>query len=526
MASHGDVVEQQIDDLRERMRLLQHDRRANVEILEATKTSNSEEMRSLREEIKNLRTKQAKLQRSENIGQKGSHEIENIQKEALNLRAEYDSLKVIASKCKTQLTKLKDEEKICVLESKRPSQDDTPLARQIRTLENRLDKGMIKYNEAQSIRNTYQHIVKRLKEERISFDNQLAALDRTLHSKQKDYGELMLLGGDASHAREVSQQELHRARLFYEENKSRRDTEFRERQQLVKIRRQMIERQKQREEKQREIIDKQFFDDQIDREGEAAGRGACFMNPEAIAQEEENKIDIYESAFRKIKEATGVSDVNEVIRKIIGQGGTTENLMSLTRQNQASIEQLSELKGKLIKEVEDLKYNGSEGINRRKIVEEQEDKLASSMSHLGRCRTKCDRFVSLLISAKSGVKHLQGKVNDIREDIGFEQVLLTDQSIVQALRACGDVLREATRRIDISRAHRDINALEYSHELQPIPIEKIDAFDCFSKDDLKENRPYNQRINLPSINDDIFEYNDNYSDGLGDIDEDELHGSE
>ena len=93
---------------------------------------------------------------------------------------------------------------------------------------------------------------------------------------------------------------------------------------------------------------------------------------------------------------------------------------------------------------------------------------------------------------------------------------------MQALRACGDVLREATRRIDISRAHRDINALEYSHELQPIPIEKIDAFDCFSEDELKENRPYNQRINLPSINDDIFEYNDNYSDGLGDIDEDEL----
>ena len=33
-------------------------------------------------------------------------------------------------------------------------------------LENRLDKAMIKYNEAQSIRKTYEQIVKRLKDER------------------------------------------------------------------------------------------------------------------------------------------------------------------------------------------------------------------------------------------------------------------------------------------------------------------------------------------------------------------------
>ena len=36
----------------------------------------------------------------------------------------------------------------------------------IRMLENRLDKAMIKYNEAQSIRKTYEQIVKRLKEVR------------------------------------------------------------------------------------------------------------------------------------------------------------------------------------------------------------------------------------------------------------------------------------------------------------------------------------------------------------------------
>jgi hypothetical protein len=46
------------------------------------------------------------------------------------------------------------------------------------------------------------------------------------------------------------------------------------------------------------------------------------------------KLDIFENAFRKIKEATGVSDVNEVIQKIVNQEGTTENLLVLTKENQ------------------------------------------------------------------------------------------------------------------------------------------------------------------------------------------------
>ncbi len=49
--------------------------------------------------------------------------------------------------------------------------DDNPYMRKIRMLENRLDKAMIKYNEAQSIKRTYELIVKRLKEERVGYDN-------------------------------------------------------------------------------------------------------------------------------------------------------------------------------------------------------------------------------------------------------------------------------------------------------------------------------------------------------------------
>mmetsp|Transcript_34952 Transcript_34952/g.31502 ORF Transcript_34952/g.31502 Transcript_34952/m.31502 type:complete len:85 (+) Transcript_34952:377-631(+) len=43
-----------------------------------------------------------------------------------------------------------------VTENKYAANEESPLMRTIRILENRLDKVMIKYNEAQSIRKTYE----------------------------------------------------------------------------------------------------------------------------------------------------------------------------------------------------------------------------------------------------------------------------------------------------------------------------------------------------------------------------------
>merc|ERR1719326_1548594 len=126
------------------------------------------------------------------------------------LRTEYDGRVNKTRKQKKELAALRDTLRDFQLDAKKPNLEDTPLTRKIRMLENRLDKAMIKYNEAQSIKKTYEQIVKRLKEERVGFDNQLAAIERTLAAKQHDYEELLLLSADANHAREVAVQELDR----------------------------------------------------------------------------------------------------------------------------------------------------------------------------------------------------------------------------------------------------------------------------------------------------------------------------
>merc|ERR1719375_121420 len=106
---------------------------------------------------------------------------------------------------------------------------------------------MIKYNEAQSIRRTYETIVRRLKEERVGFDNQLVTLEETLQARERDYEELLLLSHDAYHAKEMAQAELHRFEQGVMEERNQRDKEVQEKKALVQQRVEMNQRLEQRE---------------------------------------------------------------------------------------------------------------------------------------------------------------------------------------------------------------------------------------------------------------------------------------
>merc|ERR1712072_1248414 len=83
----------------------------------------------------------------------------------------------------------------------------------------------------------------------------------------------------------------------------------------------------------------------------------------------------YEEAFRRIKEATGVSDVNEVIQKFLTQEDTQNNLMNLSKENQNKIDSLTEERRKLRAQVEDLKFSGGGNIGRKQVDDDFEEEM-------------------------------------------------------------------------------------------------------------------------------------------------------
>lgn len=235
----------------------ENDRKSNIDVLEANKNSNKEDIRRLRDDNKDLRQKLAQLQKTTG-SEESKDEQKHLEREIEKLRKINDDMKNKSTRLRKELDIMRDSVKDLELDSQRPHMEDNEYTRRIRSLENKLDKAMIKYNEAQSIRKTYEQIVRRLTEERVGFDNQLAAIERTLSAKQKDYEELLLLSGDANHARETALGELERVRAGYEEERKKREKELRERHQMVQLRRQMLERMKYRERMRHQLASGEF----------------------------------------------------------------------------------------------------------------------------------------------------------------------------------------------------------------------------------------------------------------------------
>lgn len=421
--------EELLEDLQRRFQLLEGERKATYETAQLNIRQNKEIIKQMREENKTLRGSVSQLRNesppsTEKLVEEKMHEL-NLLKNRL------DTLKGDIKKGDEDLFLMT--EKMADMNSivSQAKSDNTPEMRQIRVLENRLDKAMIKYNEAQSIRKTYEQIVKRLKEERVGFDNQLAAIEQTLKAKEHDYEELLLLSHDAYHAKEMAQAELHRFEQGVMEERNQRDKEVQEKKALVQQRVEMNQRLEQRERMLKQQLD-------LDRAGELALKTTSAMAELAAgmshteAEEERQRVQDYEEAFRRIKEATGVSDVNEVIQKFLTQEDTQNNLLNLTKEYQAKIERLQDEWKNTKSIVEDLKFSTSGTTARRQVVDDFEKHLIEATNKYERNVAKFERITTLLIDVKAGIAHLAGNLAKIKLD-GETHIEMSDETVEEVL---------------------------------------------------------------------------------------------
>jgi chromosome segregation ATPase len=496
----AEVTKEDFDSLRQKFQLLEGDRKAYFETYEQTKKQNDATVREIRAENAELRKAISELKREHRGSRSAKDDQQELSQETSRvnrLRSEFDALRHKTNQLSLKLEESKDSLGDLELESRRPAQEDSPLTRKIRMLENRLDKAMIKYNEAQSIRKTYEQIVKRLGEERVGFDNQLAAIERTLRAKQHDYEELQLLSGDAKHAKEIAMQELDRVKRRYQEQVSLRSSDLKDREALVKQREAINQRISDREQKRQDLIAQASGD--LGKEEEDNLKKALTINKmqegriESEASAVKEKLDVYERAFRRIKDATGVSDVNEVIQKIVSQEDTQQNLMELTKENQARIEALQEDKARVKAAVEELKYAGPGGRGgARKAVDDLEEKTSKSQTRLERSRQKFERLQRVLIDGQAGIEHLAAKLAHV--DLGEGKTLrpqqMSDESIVNILFGCETALVEMLSRLKAEQA-------KYGAGYGGAAAAAAAAEEGFDEEELQANRPYNRRITLP-----------------------------
>jgi len=481
-------AQEELADLQNRFHLLEGDRKAFYEQSQLTLKQNKETSDALRRENKELRAALSAIHKERGgSGQDSSvlhdAEVGKVEAQLTLLRQRHNQL-ICANKAK-EGTLAKEEDSLRDLQrnSSKPAHEANPMMRQIRTLENRLDKAMIKYNEAQSIRKTYDQIVKRLKEERVNFDNQLGAIEATLHAKEHDFEELLLMSHDASHAKDVAKSELAKRAAVVEEERKAREKELAERRSAVQARQEMNDRMEAREKARRDIVLEAQGD--LSEQAEQALKQNVVTNAlhhqlnANVVENELQTMSAYENAFRKIKESTGVSDVNEVIQKFLTQEQTHDNLVNMTKEAQARIEALATERQNTKIAVDEMKYAGGSGQGSRQEVETWERKNAELQAALDRVKTRYLRMTKVFIDIRVGIEHMADKLEPVRLDV--PPVPISDETIVDVMQQC------------------DQKLMKMSDALSMLPADEIErprtAPDALAA--VHDGGAYNVRVALP-----------------------------
>jgi hypothetical protein len=522
-------TEEEIIEMERRLKLLDGERKAAFETRHNAMKKNKDTLESVKRENKELRDALTKLHREQGSTNGKSFQErlhERLETNVHNKRKEYDdalhAVKAFQKRLKGKQDKYQDltKEKAPILT------DESPLTRQIRILENRLDKAMIKYNEAQSIRKTYEQILRRLKEERIGFDNQLQSIERTLRAKEHDYQDLLNMSHDANYLREQAKNELLGTKTDFDETVREKDKEMKEKRQYVQARIEMTMKLSKREAAKRTRADSSTdFNQSLDEKGFGA-----FGDNRVEAEIE--KVQKAEERWRKIKEVTGVNDANEVIQKFLTSSDTHKNLAAMTKDAQQKIDALVLKRATLKSKLEDMKYSQSSGLGSRRIVDEFMQQLTEANASCERSLTQYERVARILINVKAGIEHLDDKLTVIlgpaaKDSQNLEPPSMESkneqQQVLDSLKSCEEKLnrlvKAAAKKVPASSSTQKPE-VTIEHDTTTAQPEKLPHSPSVTTKAAGSTNPFSSSLNLSTT---MIKLSDNniripLNDGEGDED--------
>lgn len=469
---------------KQQLRIREMERKATFEATQNDMRRNKDSLTSLRRENKELRSALQLNAKggSANSGNYNRKETELLSNKHYVLRRALNDLKNENDRTAGDITVIAENTQDLDKEGQPILQDDSPITQKIRTLENRLDKSLIKHNEAMSIRRTYDTILKRLEEERVGFDNQLAAIEKTLRAKEHDYTELQAMAHDAMHAKEIAKSEVQEFKVSYAEERKQKKKELEDRMNYVRQKKEQYEKQ------ERAIKAKRQQEEQLAaskaEDEEKRKREQAHATVELRTEEEQERLQQYSDAYRRIKDVTRASDVAEVIAKFIAQEDTSRTLTDMTRDAQARIDALVSQRAELRRKLDENKYSGTGQLGSRRIVDEFETHLQEAKVHLEKSQAVYETTCKQLISVKAGVEHLAEKLSTYRPEMQ-PPASVTDENVVDVLKHCETKLQMI---VDEAQAELEQAAKQLNTTQVDVPAHNVRVKLLLDNDDEEDEK--------------------------------------
>ena len=249
--------------------------------------------------------------------------------------------------------------------------------RQIKILENRLEKALVKYNEALGKNKKLKEQIDSLRRERLVFDQIYVKLQRELQEKKKEMAEIIEKSNTAYEARDAALQELTILQNQADKEQAAFESEWRELGKLIDEDKKMKEIMKNKERKALDSPDG-VEDDQkgyrkAKKEGWASAKGSISTKAHV------DRIKSYTEAFAQIQEATGITDIDELVTSFLNAEDENFALFNYVNELNGEIEKVEHQVNDLKVEIDKYKGQGSDQENqRKKILEQLEHRLQTT----------------------------------------------------------------------------------------------------------------------------------------------------
>mmetsp|Transcript_37188 Transcript_37188/g.91938 ORF Transcript_37188/g.91938 Transcript_37188/m.91938 type:complete len:559 (-) Transcript_37188:205-1881(-) len=342
--------------------------------------------------------------------------------------------------------------------------------KQVKVLENKLDKALVQFNEALSSNKVLREEIDNLRRERVAFDNVYKKMEKELHEKKKEMANIIEISNIAYEARDQAQNEMAALRAQADKESAAFEAEWRELGKLIEHDRKMKEFMKNRRKDQEAEgkLGEMSMEEETKLRKKVIKGNWNIAKDKAAQQVSMEKVQSYGEAFAKIQQATGITDIDELVTTFIAAEDQNFSLFNFVNELNQEQEKLEEQMVELNHEIEKFKGAGAADVGvRKKILQDLDDRLKRTDSKTEQYEQRFQGAMRTVNALKAGITSIYNKIGcntaANREMLGEEGV--SEQNMMQYLGIIEQRTNEILQMYAASQAAargEDINSSSYA----------------------------------------------------------------
>jgi hypothetical protein len=327
------------------------------------------------------------------------------------------------------------------------------IERQIKVLENRLDKALVKFNEAIAYNKSLRDQIQNLRQERIVFDNIYKKMEHELHKKQEEMAKVIEQSNQAYEERDEAQHELSNLKMRHEQLMLDYEAEFEELDKIIKKDEKLNEKMKVA---QKSRTDKELMMNTSNDLNESRRGWSGTEQKQKLEATNAEKLKFYEDQIKKIEQGTG-HNIEELIKQFSNAEDQNFSLFTYVNELNTEIEKLEEQNHEFEEEIKKCKGDGENtDARRRKALSDLQENLNNAELMAQQYQFKYDGAMGTLGNLATGITGMFESVgcdsSAIQEMLGSSGV--TESNMMMYLGMIEQRTNELIQ-LYLSRGHHD-----------------------------------------------------------------------